>query len=133
MSDKLTHWREWLDGDLKQHMFRILFSREVFRSWNDMLDITEHPVSVSWAFHAWVVNNYLTALSVSVRTACDPSSSAKSLLRFLEDVKRNPDVLATPVHRATVKKHIREMTEISEKVKAYVKHRRLLTLDSESV
>jgi hypothetical protein len=97
--------------------------REVFLSWNDILEDTNHPPQVSGVFHTWVVENYLNGLAVAVRTACDDSRRSRSLLRLLRSVKRHHKVLVPAIDPSIIQDDIDELLRLANKVKQYVNMR----------
>lgn len=121
--DKHTEWKEWVIGDLRRHMDRMFGMREIFRSWNDMLDDANHPPQLSSLFHTWVVENYIKGLAVAVRTACDDNRRSKSLLRLLRDVKRYHKSLAPAIDPLSIQADIDELVGLSDKVTKYVNTR----------
>ncbi len=92
--DKLKHWREWLDGDLFEYMNKMLYQREVFRSWNEIVGEASYPPNVSGLFNVWVNVNYLDSLSVTIRALCDRRTDTTSLWRFLMDMKKHHTLLS---------------------------------------
>ena len=121
--DKNTEWEEWVKGDLRQHMDRMLIMREVFLSWNDILGDTNHPPQVNGVFHTWVVENYIKGLAVAVRTACDDSKRSRSLLRLLGSVKRHHHFLTPAIEPSIIQNDIDQLLTLSAKVRQYVNMR----------
>lgn len=90
---KLSEWAAWLEGDLWTEVHGLVRRHEVFRSWNEILDIATQESKSNGLFHAWVADNYVQALAAGIRRISEDSRRSRSLVRFLRDVERNNDVL----------------------------------------
>ena len=81
--------REWLQ-ELRGPIWGMLNSREVFRSWNELVGAAEWPKHTNGYFNEWVNRNYFISLMVAIRAMNDKRKDTRSLRRLLQDIKRRP-------------------------------------------
>jgi len=89
----LAGWQEWLEKDLFEQVHGILLERQVFRSWNEIVDAAVPESKAPGLFHNWVNQNYFAALAMGVRRMCDLNSQTRSLARLLEEIKEHASSL----------------------------------------
>ncbi len=122
--DKLEDWKTWLSNDLRDHMCRLLASREIQRSWTDILEATDWSPYDNGTFNEWVNNNYLDSLAVDIRAITDRSEDTRSLIRLLDDLEKNRGLLPQLGIDATdLGSHNRQLAAIRAKVGDYVNRR----------
>lgn len=85
----LDDWSEWLKDDLFQQVHQLVQQREVFKSWNEIVDVAAPESKTRGLFHAWVNHNYVTSLAVGVRRMCDQDTRTRSLVRLLSEIEEN--------------------------------------------
>lgn len=83
----LDDWSEWLEDDLFQQVHQLVRQREVFKSWNEIVDVAVPESKTRGLFHAWVNCNYVTSLAVGVRRMCDQDTRTRSLVRLLNEIE----------------------------------------------
>ena len=81
--------REWLQ-ELQGPIWGMLNSREVFRSWNELVGAAEWPEHTNGYFMEWVNRNYLRSVMVTIRAMNDDRRDTRSLRRFLRNIKKRP-------------------------------------------
>lgn len=91
--DWLADWREWLEDDLFQQVHGLVRQRDVFRSWNALVEAAAPESKTNGLFHQWVNHNYVTSVSVGVRRMCDAKGRTRSLVRLLGEIKANASEL----------------------------------------
>ena len=91
--DKLEDWQTWLADDLRDHMCRLLASREIQRSWNELLETTDWSPYSNGTFNEWVNNNYIDSLAVDIRAITDRSQDTRSLKLLLDDLEKSRSLL----------------------------------------
>ena len=89
--DSNAHAREWFQ-ELQNPIWGMLTSREIFRSWKEVVRAAEPewPEHTNGYFIEWVNRNYLKSLMVAIRTMNDRRKDARSLRRFLQYIKKHP-------------------------------------------
>ncbi|MDE0675181.1 MAG: hypothetical protein F4Z79_00350 [Acidimicrobiia bacterium] len=81
--------RTWLQ-ELQGPIWGMLNSREVFRSWNELVGAAEWPEHTNGHFIQWVNRNYLRSLMVTIRAMNDERRDTRSLRRLLQNIRRRP-------------------------------------------
>lgn len=102
-------------------MIELLVSREIQRSWNEILENADWPRKGNGMFNQWVNINYRNSIMVTIRALTDVRKGTRSLMRLLMDLDKNSHLLQElDVDHIRVKEDIRQLTEIRSKVKEYV-------------
>ena len=83
----------WVEHELFDSILRMHLYREVYRSWNDALDMTSDEVRSYGLFHDWVRQGYVALISMAIRREGDLAEDSTSLRRFLETVHDNAQLL----------------------------------------
>lgn len=108
--------REWL-RELQGPIWGMLNSREVFRSWNELVGAAEWPEHTNGYFNEWVNRNYRSLLMVTIRAMNDDRRDSRSLRRLLRDIKKRPlPNMATD----RIDECMDRLTRVSEAVKKHV-------------
>ena len=84
--DYLRAWLQELQGPI----WGMLNSREVFRSWNELVGAAEWPEHTNGYFIEWVNRNYLRSLMVTIRAMNDERRDTRSLRRLLQNIRKRP-------------------------------------------
>ena len=87
--DRLEDWKTWLAEELRDEMCGLLASREIQRSWNEILEVADWSDYDNGYFNEWANRNYLDALAVDTRAITDRSRDTRSLKRLLDDLDNN--------------------------------------------
>ena len=108
--------REWLQ-ELQGPIWGMLNSREVFRSWNELVGAAEWPEHTNGYFIEWVNRNYLRSVMVTIRAMNDNRRCTRSLRRFLLDIKKRPlaNMATDRIDNCIVR-----LTEVAETVHKHV-------------
>ena len=108
--------REWLQ-ELQGPIWGMLNSREIFRSWNELVGAAEWPEHTNGYFIEWVNRNYLRSVMVTIRAMNDNRKDTRSLGRLLQNIKKRPLAnMATD----RIDNCLDLLTNVSETVKKYV-------------
>ena len=103
--------------ELQGPIWGMLNSREVFRSWNELVGAAEWPEHTNGYFIEWVNRNYLRSLMVTIRAMNDKDRRTRSLRRLLQNIKKRPlPNMATD----RIDDCLDRLTNVSETVKKYV-------------
>jgi AbiU2 len=89
---KTLKWQRWLkqiEGDISH----ILGSRQIYKSYGVIVKSNQVIHNQGNVFHSWVVNNYVTTVSMAVRRQLDTDSDTISLARLISDIRDNPKCL----------------------------------------
>ena len=122
--DKLEDWQTWLADDLRDHMCRLLASREIQRSWNEILETTDWSPYSNGTFNEWVNNNYIDSLAVDIRAITDRSQDTRSLKLLLDDLEKSRSLLPQlSIDPTNLSIHNSQLTAIRTKVGDYVNRR----------
>lgn len=122
--DKLSLWRTWLTNELSNDMSALLASREIQRSWNEILEVADWRPRGNGMFNTWVNRNYLDALAVDIRAITDRRRDTRSLKRLLDDLEKHRILLAPlNIDDAELTNHINQLTAINKQVGDYVNRR----------
>ena len=108
--------REWMQ-ELQGPIWGMLNSREVFRSWNELVGAAAWPEHTNGYFNEWVNRNYFSSLMVTIRQMNDDRRDTRSLRRLLRNIKKRPlPNMATD----RIDECMDLLTRVSETVKQYV-------------
>lgn len=119
--DKLDHWRHWIEQDLSNQMVALLVSREIQRSWNDILENGNWPPRGNGIFNNWVNINYRNSIMIAIRALTDKRKDTRSLMRLLMDLDKHRNLLPElDMDGSRIQNDIRQLSEMPSKVKKYV-------------
>ena len=121
---KHQHWKQWIEGPLSLHMDTLLASREIQRSWDEIIENTNWHKTSSSFFHQWVNINYLNSILVAIRAITDINKNTRSLMRLLMDYKKHRPILQQlDIDTTRIENDIDQLTEIRNNIKGYVNFR----------
>lgn len=86
----IKKWCNWLEDDLSEQIYNIIYQRSAFKSWNDIIGKANPNIGL---FNEWVNINYVTSLAVSIRRMYDKSKRTRSLRKLLIDIRKNIHLL----------------------------------------
>ncbi|GEM_PF-4721217 len=86
LRDDLRKWMQELQGPI----WGMLNSREVFRSWNELVGAAEWPEHTNGYFIEWVNRNYFRSVMVTIRAMNDEDRRTRSLRRLLLCIQKRP-------------------------------------------
>lgn len=124
----LEELQRWLRDDLFDQVNSVIFQRETFKSWNDMMEIASVKPRTS-GFRIWVDYNYIQALAVAIRRICDEgrySDQTASFHQFLKKVgeyAHNEGIPNMPQEAREDRKLLKEKSKrISQYANKYIAH-----------
>lgn len=90
-------WRSWLEP-MKTDLTHLLGKREIF--W-ELQEIAEENSQIlkHGTFFDWMCTNYITAVTISIRTFTDQSSDVHSLWRMLYEMLEHPGAINRKAHK----------------------------------
>ena len=119
--DKLNHWKHWIEKDFRDDMTALLVSREIQRSWNQILENANWPPKGNGIFNYWVNINYRNSIVVAIRALTDLRRDTRSLMRLLQDLDRHRKLLPQlGIDSNRIEGDILRLTEIPNRIKRYV-------------
>jgi len=96
-------WRTQL-RKLRREVVDVLRCRQIYDRLREIVEANP-AIQRPWTFHNWLIRNYTIATLVRVRRLVDQDGRTWSLVRLLEEIKRDPDLVSYRSHRAFYRKH----------------------------
>lgn len=101
MMNNLQKTEKW-KKDIKQienSLISMLVSRKIFIDYNKMiLGNVEIYNGEGIIFHNWIVDNYITSVTMAIRRQLDTDSDVVSLKRLITEIKVSPESLSRQSH-----------------------------------
>lgn len=96
---RVAKWNRWIE-QIEGELVHLLASRKIYMGYGNMVRANKTVQSDGVTFHNWVVDNYVTFVSMAIRRQLDTDSDSISLARLVTDIKNNPESMARANHVA---------------------------------
>jgi len=89
---KRKKWRRWLKK-IQVKISKLLESRYIFQEIGEIIKSNPNAQSPALINH-WIINNYVSRMSVGIRRLTDKRHGTVSLYRLIEDIANNPQAMS---------------------------------------
>ena len=90
---KVSKWNRWIE-QIETDIVQLLSSRMLYKCYGDIVRSNADVMNDGAFFHNWIVDNYVTYVSMAIRNQLDNDGDSISLVRLMRDIKDNPESLA---------------------------------------
>ena len=94
---KIDKWKRWVE-QIESDLVHLLGSRQVYKSYGEIVRGNETVLKGGPAFHNWITDNYVTFVAMSIRRQTDTDNDVISLARLISDIRDNPESLRRDWH-----------------------------------
>jgi len=96
---RLAKWQRW-QGQIEHELVSLLGSRQIYKSYGEIVTGNEAVQKGGPLFHNWIVDNYVTYVAMAIRRQADTDSDSVSLARLISDIRDHPESMTRVAHVA---------------------------------
>lgn len=89
---KLEKWNRWI-AQIETDMINLLSARQIYKGYGEIVVANPEVQAEGATFHSFVVDGYVTQISMAVRRQLDTDPDTISLAHLITEIKDNPGAI----------------------------------------
>ena len=106
LEERRSRLKKWLDI-IEENVTEAIINQHIFWEVQDIIRHNQQLRNISSAFYQWMGSTFVHSSALAVRRQVDRDPESVSLLRFLSEVQKYPDLISRDYHRSLYDRYAR--------------------------